>query len=137
MSVRFRPCSSLVAASALRAAIDFRTHRFAIVTSSWIVAESRRAPASASAPGRSRRTPGRIGVGAGRPERTSAARAASSVGRRRVTSVSGSSMTSTLRILTLLPGSCCWKAKWPSVAGLVVVDELVEQLAVDRDLDVR
>ena len=31
----------------------------------------------------------------------------------------GSSRTSTLRISTLLPGSCCWKAKWPSRAKLV------------------
>ncbi len=28
---------------------------------------------------------------------------------------SGSSMTSTFRIQTWLPGSCCWKAKWPCV----------------------
>ena len=49
---------------------------------------------------------------------------------------SGSSITSILRIQTWLPGSCCWKAKWPSVYVFFVVHEVVHLLAVDLDRDV-
>ena len=48
----------------------------------------------------------------------------------------GSSMTSILRIWTLHVGSCCWKAKWPSVNVVLRVREVDRRLAVDLDDDV-
>ena len=110
VSVRFRPCSWLSAASALRPAMDLRTHRLAIGRclsfGSGSAIRKRRAVG--------KRGPASLLLAKGDPGRRPR-EADGWTGRLYHTGVfQGNSKTSILRISTRLPGSCCWKAKYPS-----------------------
>src|SRR5271166_6657628 len=132
VSVRFRLCSSLTAASALSSKMDLRTHRLAIVACLWwcqAVITWKRC------------------VFPGCGLHLCAGAAASPSQPRRVRRTAGPGDYTILVVVKVTPGPrpCESRPGCPDRAAgrrngllprVAVIEELVEQLAVDRDLDV-